>query len=286
MERQRYLAVYDEVRALTSPPDVVHDVRTDFGAVRVYQHGPDGGTPVVLIHGFFLTSAMWWEQITGLTGDFTVYTLDMLGQPGASVQTKAIANPADCAHSIDAVLQHLKLRGVHLVGHSYGGWLATHTAALESSRLRTLTLIDPAHTVTRLSAQFWRSLALLLARPRSAAAERAAAWVTGCPESGSALDMLTQLFLAGFVAFGPPRRTAPLRFAPDRLLRSVRLPVQVLLAGNTVHDCGKAINRMQSVVPMWQYHLWPNATHSLPLEAPDEVNASIRNFVLEHRGGA
>jgi hypothetical protein len=119
-ERRRYLAVYDEVRALSPQPDVVHDIPTEFGTVRVYQHGPDGGAPVVLIHGFFLTSAMWWEQVTGLTGDFTVYAMDMLGQPGASTQSKSMFNPADCVRSIDAVLQGLRLREVHLVGHSYG----------------------------------------------------------------------------------------------------------------------------------------------------------------------
>lgn len=146
-----------------------------------------------------------------------------------------------------------------------------------------IALIDPAHTVARLSPQFWRSLALLLTRPRSARANRAAAaWVTGHPKPSSSIDLLTPLFLAGFATFGPPHRTAPLFFAPDRLLRSVHLPVQVLLAGKMIHDSDKAINRMKSMVPMrQQHHLWPHAAHSLPAEAPEEVNACIRNFVLE-----
>lgn len=173
--------------------DVVHDVSTEFGDVRVYQHGPDDGVPLVLIHGFFLTSAMWWRQVAGLAGDFTVYTLDMLGQPGASTQTKAMSKPLDCARTIDAVLQDLHLRDVHLVRHSYGGWLATHTAAAAPTRLRTLTLIDPAHTVVRLSPRFWRSLALFLTRPRSARASRAAAWVTGQPDPVSSIGALTRL---------------------------------------------------------------------------------------------
>jgi len=179
--RRRYLAAYDELRALSPRPDVVHDVPTKFGTVRVYQHGPDRGVPVVLIHGFFLTSAMWWDQVAGLTSDFTVYAMDMLGQPGASIQSKTMFNPADCARSIDAVLEGLGLRDVHLVGHSYGGWLATHTAARAPRRLATVTLVDPASTVARLSVRFWRSLALLLWRPRSVRAGRAAAWVTGHP---------------------------------------------------------------------------------------------------------
>jgi len=78
--RLAYLAAYDELRALSPRPDVVNDVPTTFGTVRVYQHGPDGGVPVVLVHGYFLSSAMWWDQVAGLTGDFTVYAMDVLGQ--------------------------------------------------------------------------------------------------------------------------------------------------------------------------------------------------------------
>jgi len=283
--RLRYLTVYDELRTLSPRPDVVHDVPTEFGTVRVYQHGPDRGVPVVLIHGFFLTSAMWWGQVAGLTGDFTVYALDMLGQPGASVQSKSMFSPAHSARCIDEVLQGLGLRDVNLVGHSYGGWLATHTAARAPCRLATVTLVDPAGTVARISAKFWRSLAVVSSRPSSVRAGGAAAWITGHPVAGSSVDSLTRLFVAGFAAFAPPLRAPPPRFLSDRLLRSVRVPVQVLLAGNTVHDSRKAVRRIQSVVPDWRYRLWPDATHALPGEVPDEVNACIRQFVIEHRNG-
>lgn len=189
--RRQYLTVYAEVRGLSPRPDVAHDIETEFGTVRVYQHGPSSGEPVVLIHGFFLTSAMWWEQITGSTTDFTVYAIDMLGQPGASTQT--MSTPADAARCIAAVLEKLDLSDVHLVGHSYGGWLATHAAARTPHRLATLTLVDPAHTVGRLFARFWRTLAPLLSRPRSVQAHRAAAWVLGNPTAGSPVDALTSL---------------------------------------------------------------------------------------------
>ena len=42
---------------------------------------------------------------------------------------------------------------------------------------------------------------------------------------------------------------------------------------------------MQAVVPDWRYQLWPNASHALPAEIPDEVNACIRQFVIENRTG-
>jgi pimeloyl-ACP methyl ester carboxylesterase len=144
----------------------------------------------------------------------------------------------------------------------------------------------PANTVARPSAKFWRSLALVSSRPRSVRAGCAAAWIAGHPAPGSSVDMLAGLFVAGFAAFAPPVRTPPPLFPSDRLLRSVHLPVHVLLGGNTVHDSGQGVQRIQSVVPAWRYHLWPNASHALPAEVPDEVNASISQFVIEHRSGA
>jgi pimeloyl-ACP methyl ester carboxylesterase len=280
--RRRYLGTYDELRGLSPGPDVVHDVSTTFGTVRIYQYGPDRGVPVVLIHGFFLSSAMWWAQVGDLASDFTVYALDMLGQPGASHQSRAMITPEHSARCIDAVLEGLGLRDVHLVGHSYGGWLATHTAVRAPDRLATVTLVDPASTVARTSAKFWRCLAVLLWRPCSERGERAAAWITGNPPPGSPIDMLAGLFVAGFATFAPPVRTPALRFPGDRLLRSVQLPVQVLLAGNTVHDSVKGLERIRSVVPHWRCRLWPEASHALPAEVPDEVNLAIREFVAEH----
>ncbi|MGW0160217.1 alpha/beta fold hydrolase [Mycobacterium sp. NPDC003323] len=275
--RRRYLSHYDELRVRSPQPNVTHDIHTEFGTVRVYQHGPDGGVPVVLIHGFFLTSAMWWGQIADLSADFTVYTIDAPGQPGASIQTRAMFTPAQSTRAIEAVLAGLALDDVHLVGHSYGGWLATHMAARNPGRLASVTLVDPAATVAPLSATFWRSLALQ-GRPRTDRARRAAMWITGHPA-------LAEIFGAGFDAFAPPMRTPAARLISDRTLRAVDVPVQVLLAGNTVHDSERGIARMRSVVPHWRYHLWPHASHALPAELPDDVNRYIGVLVDEHRTG-
>ncbi|AIY46745.2 hypothetical protein G155_15580 [Mycobacterium sp. VKM Ac-1817D] len=40
------------------------------------------------------------------------------------------------------------------------------------------------------------------------------------------------------------------------------------------------------MVPAWHHRLWSQASHSLPIEAADEVNACIRSFAIAHSGGA
>ena len=187
------------------------DALTEFGVVRGYQHGPDGGVPRVLLHCFWATSAMWAEHIPALAGEFTVYTVDMLGQPGASVQTKSMVTADHCARCMNEVFGELGLAGVHLVGHSYGGWTATQTAARKSGRLTSVTLIEPCNTVARLSGKFWRSGALLLL-PGAERKQNTVGDLVGRPAPGSTLDSVMQLVMAAgsaFASFGTrfPRYT-------------------------------------------------------------------------------
>ena len=81
-----------------------------------------------------------------------------------------------------------------------------------------------------------------------------------------------------FASFGTPFR----RYTPNSLWRSIDLPVQVLLAGNTIHDSAKGIDRIRKVVPSWHYRLWEDASHMLPCEAVEEVTACIRDLAQEH----
>lgn len=282
--RQRYLAVYDRVRALSPRPDAVHDVPTEFGVVRVYRHGSSDGVPVVLLHCFWATSAMWAEYVSALSGDFTVYTVDLLGQPGASVQSRSMKSGQDCACCLDQILGGLGLSGVHLVGHSYGGWTAAQTAARIPNRLASVTLIEPVNTVARLSARFWRTGALLLL-PGAERKQRTVAEILGHPAPGSHLDSVMELVMAAgsaFASFGTPFP----RYIPDSLLHSIDVPVQVLLAGNTIHDSARGLDRIGRVAPSWGHRLWPEATHMLPCEAVGDVVACIRSFVHEHTPGS
>src|SRR5689334_4406576 len=145
----RYKRSYARAMATLPSPTRTMDVKTSFGSVRVYEfqrlssdaHGAD--TPVVLLPGRTSGVPMWATNLRGLMAQRTVYALDALGDAGMSVQTRAIESSADQGAWIEETFAGLGLTRVHLVGHSFGGWLAANYAAWHPARVQTLDLLEP-----------------------------------------------------------------------------------------------------------------------------------------------
>jgi pimeloyl-ACP methyl ester carboxylesterase len=67
--------------------------------------------------------------------------------------------PAACAAWLDELLGKLSDRPAHLVGFSYGGWVAMNQAIRAPARVASITLLDPAG-LTRPDARFYRWLTI------------------------------------------------------------------------------------------------------------------------------
>jgi pimeloyl-ACP methyl ester carboxylesterase len=67
--------------------------------------------------------------------------------------------PASCAAWLDELLDKLSDRPAHLVGFSYGGWVAMNQAIRAPGRVASITLLDPAG-LAKLDARFYRWLAI------------------------------------------------------------------------------------------------------------------------------
>jgi pimeloyl-ACP methyl ester carboxylesterase len=121
--------------------------------VHAYRPHP-GGDPVVLLTGAGGNAAVWFPHVAALAGDGPVYAIDMPGDANPSVPRALIAPPASCAAWLDELLSKLSDRPAHLVGFSYGGWIAMNQAIRAPARVASITLLDPAG-LTRLDARFW-----------------------------------------------------------------------------------------------------------------------------------
>lgn len=107
------------------------------------QHG-EGPVAVVFESGFGQGGGVWKDVIAGLGGDCRciAYARAGLGGSGTDGAAKGIdEHVADLAAVIDTLAPG---RTVVLVGHSYGGLLATEFARRHPERLQGLVLVDPA----------------------------------------------------------------------------------------------------------------------------------------------
>ncbi len=100
-------------------------------------------TPFVLLHGIGSGSGSWLAQLTD-TRLGRVLAWDAPGYADSTPLEMAEPQAADYAQVMWAWLDALQIRDVHLVGHSLGCIMAASAARLQSSRVKSLTLLSPA----------------------------------------------------------------------------------------------------------------------------------------------
>ena len=111
--------------------------------LRLHYQRAGQGADLVLIHGLAANVAFWYLAVVpALIGEFRVTAYDLRGH-GYSDTPPSGYTSADMAADLDALLDHLGVERAHLVGHSFGGAIALHHAALHPERVASLTLADP-----------------------------------------------------------------------------------------------------------------------------------------------
>lgn len=106
------------------------------------------GPPVLLLHGFPQTRAMWHAIAPTLARDFTVITADLRGY-GDSTKPPRMQDMSFRAMARDqvALMAHLGFERFHLVGHDRGARTAHRLALDHGDAVRSLGLLDivPTH---------------------------------------------------------------------------------------------------------------------------------------------
>jgi pimeloyl-ACP methyl ester carboxylesterase len=153
--REKFMAAYERVFALWPQPCEEFDIDTATATTRVHAYRPHpDGAPVVLLTGAGGNAAAWFPHVAALAGDGPVYGIDMPGDANPSVPHALMTPPDACAAWLDELLGKLSGRPAHLVGYSYGGWVAMNQAIRAPGRVASITLLDPAG-LTKLDARFW-----------------------------------------------------------------------------------------------------------------------------------
>src|SRR4051794_15213460 len=113
----------------------------------VYEGGPAGGDPVLLLHGFPQDHREFDLMAPRLhEAGFRTYALDQRGySPGARPTPVAEYRQPEPVADAVAVLDALGVESAHVVGHDWGASVGWIMAARHPDRVRTLTAVSVPH---------------------------------------------------------------------------------------------------------------------------------------------
>jgi len=104
-------------------------VKSADGTPIVYQVQGKGDVALVFVHCWCCDKGYWDAQVPYFAKKYKVVTLDLAGH-GDSGQERAEYSMETFAQDVLAVIKELKLGKMILIGHSMGGPVIAHTAAL------------------------------------------------------------------------------------------------------------------------------------------------------------
>lgn len=277
--QDRFLAAYTRAFADLPQPAETFDLRTRYGTVRVYRFAGtrDGAEPLLLLPGRSSATPVWADNLPSLLEIGDVYTVDLLGEPGMSIQERPITSDADQAAWLEETLAALPEEAFHIVGLSIGGWSAVNLALHDPARVLTLTVIDPVFVFADMPlGTILRSLPASFSwLPKSWRDSFTSYTAGGAPIED---EPIAEMIEAGMQHYSL-RLPGPTRVSEEALGR-LGMPVLAIIAGESVmHDSKVAAQTARRALPSGVVREYPHASHAINGEFPEQLARDIADFV-------
>ena len=283
-------------------------IRTSGATINLVHGGK--GPPVLLLHGYPETHAMWHRVAPRLSRDHTVVCADLRGY-GDSSKPRGLPDHSNyskraMARDMAEVMDALGHERFHLVGHDRGARVAHRLARDHGRRVRSLTVLDISPTLKMYESTdkafatayyHWFFLIQKPPLPEKLLAGQVPHYILGRIGRGkSGLKHFSREAQREYVrAFSDPRTihatcedyraAATIDLVHDRadLKKKLRMPVLVLWGRQGV------IARMFRPLSDWREVARDvrgraiDCGHFLPEEKPVEVLTELRRFLARHR---
>lgn len=244
------------------------------------------GTPLVLLHAFPLSSAMWLEQRELLGSRCRVITPDQRGFGGSELGSDE-PSLAECADDVLALLDGLGLDRVVLGGLSMGGYVAMELLRRAPERVSALLLADTKASADAPEAREGR-LRTAEAVERDGTDALAE---TMLPVLLGATTLATRAAVAGrvrgLVAAAPAPAVAwasrAMAARPDsfEVLRATDVPALVVVGEEDALSPVAQAQEMVDALPQGRLAVLPGAGHLTAVEDPAAFAAAVGGFLDE-----
>jgi pimeloyl-ACP methyl ester carboxylesterase len=256
-----------------------------------------GGTPVVLLHGFPDTNVVWRHQVAALTAaGFRTIAPDMRGRGGSDrppdVVDYALRN---IVADVTGIMDALGVRRAHVVGHDWGAAVAWGVAMFAPDRVDHLVAISVGApgaagppSLEALQKSWYRIVFLfegvaedlvrrddwyLLREMLQGGGEAFDHYVANLAEPG-ALTAALNWYRANL----PLERLIPA--GPRQQFPQVSAPTMGVFGTDDLYLTEAAMtNSFSKVTGPWRYERLEGVGHFIPLEAPDQLNRLLLDFL-------
>jgi pimeloyl-ACP methyl ester carboxylesterase len=259
--------------------------------VDLYVEVHGDGEPVLLIHGWPDSSALWRHQVPVLTGHgFRVITPDLrgLGRSGRPEDTDAYQLPTAVA-DVAAVLDAVGAPTAHVVGHDWGAAVAWLTAMLLPDRVRTLTAISVPHLAApatiRQREMAWYQLFFQFREIAEATITHndwalMREWAPGYADLDRAIADLSRPGALTASLNWYRANLAPRPPGPRPPLPPVTAPTLGIWSDGDRYLDGARMRASGALVKgPWRYAEIAGASHWIPLDAPEELNELLLSWL-------
>jgi pimeloyl-ACP methyl ester carboxylesterase len=228
-------------------------------------------------------ATIWYRNVSTLNEHYRTYAVDTISEPNKSILAKPIKRRhqrQDFAEWTIDLFDGLHIDKAHVVGNSFGGFLALNTVLCVPERVKKAVLISPAATFVQMWAWYLHFVPAGLIGPLVRSKRtllRPYEWIwQGFPqdEYTSRLRVITALE-------GHPRHWFPSVFS-DEELSKIRTPILLLVGDHEViYKPERVIERASRAVAGLKAKIIPNANHNAEYTAADAVNKEIEAFLIE-----
>ncbi len=277
--QERFDAAYDRaIGAWPSPPSP-REVGTPFGVTNILSCGASDGVPIVLLPAIAVSAASWFANAGALGAHHPVFAVDTIGDVGRSTQTEPLRDAAAMSRWLDSVIAALGVDRVHLVGLSYGGWIALNQACRSSDHLASVAAVDPPGAIVRTRARLMFEFLPDAMLAKFAKSEPALHRLLRRLNNGVLPDQpLLDLSVCGLRTF-VGKLPRPRRLSDDELA-AIAIPTYFLIGDRSpLTDAEHAVDRADYLIDGVDTEIIPDAGHMLPVENPAVFNERVLRFI-------
>lgn len=245
-----------------------------------------GGPPVVLLHAFPLNSQMWAPQIACLAATRRVIAVDLVGFGGSSpAEDPMDTRIADLSDDVAALVESLDIAPVVAGGLSMGGYVAFDLWRRHPGMIAGLVLADTRAAADTAEAAARRSgqQEQIEQGGTEAVIDTLLAGLLGDTTRSQRPALVAQV--RALMASAPPAAYVgaleAMKHRPDSTgdLAQIRVPTLVLVGEEDQLSPPDSIRQWQPLIPRSELVVLPGAGHVSNLEAPDEFNAAVVDFL-------